>query len=146
MSAPILPLLDTEPDAMRIHSLHERLVAAAPERVAALVADFDRIWPTEIMPAPRAREERRFDAGAMVWEEVDRPGAVRAFRVIEPPGLRQLAHWFEVERVDGGTLLRHTVDGEALEKYATVWRERVEPTHDRVLEALLDNVEALTAA
>ena len=43
----------------------------------------------------------------------------------------ELAHWFEVERVDGGTMLRHAVDGEALEKYVTIWRERVEPTHDR---------------
>jgi hypothetical protein len=32
---------------------HERLIAAPPEQIAALIADFDRIWPTQIGPAPR---------------------------------------------------------------------------------------------
>jgi hypothetical protein len=27
---------------------HERIVAAPPERIAALIADFDRVWPTQI--------------------------------------------------------------------------------------------------
>jgi hypothetical protein len=48
----------------------------------------------------------------MIWEEFERAGAIRAFRVILPEEL-QGQHWFEVQAVDGGTLVRHTVDGEA---------------------------------
>jgi len=51
-------------------------------------------------------------------------------------------HWFDLEGVDGGTLLRHTVDGEAFGKYEAIWREQIEPAHDLVLDALLDNIEA----
>lgn len=130
---------------MKISNRHERIVAATPERVAAIVADFDGIWPTQIAPAPRGQGRRRYDAGLMVWEEFNRPGAARAFRVISPAGL-QGEHWFELERVDGGTLLRHRLEGQALGKYEAVWSERIEPVHNRVLEALLDNVEAAVAS
>jgi hypothetical protein len=126
---------------MRIRNRHQRVVAAGPEQVAALVAELDGVWPTELAPAPRALGSRRYDAGSMLWEEVDRPGAARAFRVIDPDEL-QAEHWFELEPAGSGTLLRHTVEGEALGRYAALWRERIEPLHDRVLEALLDNVEA----
>ncbi len=36
---------------MMIKNRHERIIAAAPERIAALIWDFDRIWPTQIAPA-----------------------------------------------------------------------------------------------
>jgi hypothetical protein len=130
---------------MKIVSRHERLIAAPPERLAELVRDFDRIWPTEIAPAPQAAGERLFDAGPMLWQEVDRPGASRAFVVAGPGGLRA-EHWFEVEPVDGGALLCHTIEGEALGTFESIWAERVEPLHDRVLEALLDNVAAAATA
>jgi hypothetical protein len=130
---------------MKISNRHERIVAATPERVAAIVADFDGIWPTQIAPAPRGQGGRLYDTGLMVWEEFNRPGAARAFRVLSPEGL-QGEHWFELERVDGGTLLRHMLEGQALGKYEAVWRERIEPVHNRVLEALLDNVEAAVAS
>jgi hypothetical protein len=48
----------------------------------------------------------------MVWQEFERPATIRAFRVILPDELR-LEHWFEAQPVDGGTLIRHTVEGEA---------------------------------
>jgi hypothetical protein len=38
---------------MKIHNRHQRLVRATSDQVAALVADFDAIWPTQIAPAPR---------------------------------------------------------------------------------------------
>jgi hypothetical protein len=126
---------------MKISNRHERFVAATPERVAALIADFDRIWPTRIEAAPRERARRLYEVGPMLWEEFDRPRAVRAFRVLSPEGI-QAEHWFELEHVDGGTLLRHTVEGRALGRYEAVWSERIEPVHNRVLEALLDKVEA----
>jgi hypothetical protein len=34
------------------------------------------------------------------------------------------------------TLLRHAIDGEAFEEYEEIWRERIEPGHDPVIEAL----------
>ena len=78
----------------------------------------------------------------MRWQEFDRPGAVRAFRVVSPPELRA-EHWFEVEPVKDGTVLRHTIDGEAFGEYEAIWRDRIEPGHDLVLEALLDNVQEI---
>ena len=126
---------------MKVVNRHERVITAGPERIAPLIADFGRTWPTEITPAPRLVGDRRYEAGRMLWEEVDRPGALRAFRVLSPDELR-LEHWFEIEAVTGGTVLRHTVAGHAIGRYEAIWRERIEPAHDVTLEALLDNVQA----
>src|SRR6201995_2568113 len=98
---------------MKVMNRHERVISAAPERIAPLIADFDRIWPTEISPAPRLAGDRRYQAGRMLWGEGDRPGALRAFRVLDPDELR-LEHWFEAEPAAGATILRHTVAGEAV--------------------------------
>jgi hypothetical protein len=130
---------------MKIRNRHERIIAAAPERITALIADFDRVWPAEIAPAPRREGRRLYDAGPMAWEEFDRPDAVRAFRVVRPDGL-QAEHWFELEPADGATVLRHTVEGSAAGRYEAIWRERIEPLHDLILEALLDNVESAAAS
>jgi hypothetical protein len=130
---------------MRIRNRHERTVAATPEQVAALVAEFSRIWPTQIAPAPRQQGHRLYRAGMMLWQEFDRPGAARAFRVISPEGL-QAEHWFDMERAEGGTLLRHTIEGEAVGECETIWLEQIEPGHDLILKALLDNVEAAGAS
>jgi hypothetical protein len=40
-------------------------------------------------------------------------------------------------------VLRHTIDGEAFGEYEAIWRERIEPLHNLVLEALLDNVQQI---
>lgn len=130
---------------MQIRERHERIVAAPPERVAALIADFDRVWPAEIAPAPRLQGHRLYVAGLMLWEEFDRPGAARAFRIIRPDEM-QGEHWFDLEPAEGGTVLRHTVEGRAVGKYAATWSEQIEPLHNRILEALLDNVEAAAAS
>lgn len=126
---------------MKVTNRHERVLTASAERLAALIADFDSIWPTEMGPVPRLVDDRLYEAGLMLWREVDRPGALRAFRVIEPDELR-LEHWFEAESAAGGTLLRHTIEGYATGRYEAIWRERIEPGHDLVLEALLDTVQA----
>jgi hypothetical protein len=128
---------------MKMANVHERTFAATPEQLAALVADFDTIWTTQIAQAPRL-EGQFFRASPMRWQEFDRPGAVRAFRVVSPPELRA-EHWFELERVEGGTVLRHTVDGEATGAYEAVWRDRIVPVHDLVLEAMLDNIERIVS-
>jgi len=130
---------------MKIRKLHERIVAAPPERIAVLIADFDSIWPTQIAPVPRTQGDRLFDAGLMLWEEFDRPGAARAFRVVSPDEL-QGEHWFELEMADGATVVRHTIEGYAAGRYEVIWHERIGPLHDLILEALLDNVEAAVAS
>jgi hypothetical protein len=126
---------------MKITNRHERILTVPPERIAPLIADFDRIWPTQIGPAPRLIGDRLYEAGWMLWEEFDRPGALRAFRVIEPDEMR-VEHWFEAEPAAGATVLRHTVEGYAAGRYEVLWRERIEPGHDVELEALFDNVAA----
>jgi hypothetical protein len=130
---------------MRIQNQHERVASAPRERIAALIADLDRVWPTRIAPAPRPRGHRLYDAGLMLWEEFGRPGAVRAFRVVRPEELRA-EHWFELDDADGATIVRHTIDGSASGKYEAIWSERIEPLHDLILEALLDNVQAAAGA
>ncbi len=121
------------------------MVAAPPERIAALIEDFGRVWPTQIAPAPRAQGHGRYDTRLMVWEEFDRPGATRAFRVVSPDEL-QGEHWFEVEPAGDATMIRHTVHGRVTGDYEQIWRKRIEPVHDLILEALLDNVEAAVAS
>jgi hypothetical protein len=130
---------------MKIFNRHERLIAAPPERITALVADFGLIWPARRAPVPTPQPGRRYDTGLMVWEEIDRPGAARAFRVVSPGGL-QAGHWFELIPAVGGILLRHTVEGTATGTYETIWPERIEPLHNQILEALLDNVQAGASA
>jgi len=130
---------------MKIRNDHERMVAAPPERIAALIADFGRVWPTQIAPAPQWQGHRLYNAGVMVWEEFDRPGAARAFRVVRPTEL-QGEHWFELEPAEGATVVRHTIEGCTSGKYEVIWRERIEPLHDLILEALLENVAAAAAA
>ena len=130
---------------MEIRNRHERTVAAAPERIAALIADFGLIWPVRIAPAPRRQGHRLYDAGLMTWEEFDRPGAARAFRVVRPDELRA-EHWFELEPAGGATVVRHTVEGHAAGKYEAIWCDRIEPLHDLIMERLLDNVETAIAS
>ena len=130
---------------MKIRNHHQRTVTAPPEQIAALIADFGRVWPTQIAPAPQLQGHRLYDAGLMFWEEFDRPGAARAFRVVRPDEL-QGEHWFELELAQGVTVLRHTIEGYATGTYEAIWRERIEPLHDLILEALLDNIEAAASA
>jgi hypothetical protein len=137
--------IDEGEERMKVRNLHERTIAAPPRRIAALIADFSCIWPTQMSPVPRLQGHRKYQAGLMLWEELDRPGAARAFRVVKPDEL-QLEHWFELEPAAGATVLRHTVEGCVVGKYEAIWRERIEPAHDLVLEALLDNVEAAAAS
>jgi hypothetical protein len=129
---------------VKVYNRHERTIAAPPERIAELIEDFDRVWPTEFGPAPRPLGHGLYEAGSILWKEFDHPGGARAFRVVRPEGLR-LEHWFELERVDGGTVLRHTVDGSAVGRYEQVWSERIGADHDPFIEALFDHVAARAA-
>ena len=129
---------------MKIAVSHERALDAAPELISALIADFDRVWPQDIAPTPRPLGPGVYDTGLMRWEEFDRPGAIRAFRVTRPAGLNG-EHWFELVVSGGMPVLRHTVDATASEAFAAIWRARIARLHDQILEALLDKVQQALA-
>ena len=122
---------------MKVHNVHERAFTAPPERVSALFEDMSRLWPP---PVPR-REDGNLRMGLMVWQPVDRGAAPAAFRIVSPDEF-PAEHWFEAQS-DGeaGTILRHTIDGEAVGDFETIWRDRVEPMHDVYIEALFDRAE-----
>jgi carbon monoxide dehydrogenase subunit G len=65
--------------------------------------------------------------------------------VVKPDEL-QGEHWFELEPAEGATVVRYMVEGCAVGRYEAIWCERIEPLHDRILEALLDNLEAAVAS
>lgn len=48
---------------MKVTNRHERVLAASAERLTALIADFDSIWPTEMGPVPRLVDDRLYEAG-----------------------------------------------------------------------------------
>jgi hypothetical protein len=125
---------------MKVAVSHERAFAAAPDRISALIADFDSVWPRDIAPAPRPLGAGVYDTGLMRWEEFDRPGAIRAFRVTRPSGLRG-EHWFELVVADGPPVLRHTVDATTSGAFAALWKAKIARLHDQILEALLDKVQ-----
>jgi carbon monoxide dehydrogenase subunit G len=130
---------------MKITNVHERTVAADPGQVTALISDFTLVWPTDITAAPRPVGPGLYQAGPMLWQEIARPGAARAFRVTKPAGMHG-QHWFEVTASEGTTLLRHTVDATATGVFAALWRARIGSLHDQILEALLDKVERSVAS
>jgi hypothetical protein len=43
--------------------------------------------------------------------------------------------------VAGGTLIRHTVEGEAFGDYEAIWRDKIKPGHDPFIGAMFDNIE-----
>jgi hypothetical protein len=124
---------------VRIHNVHERTLAAPPEAVAEWVAG-EALWPD---PGPKPVEDG-LRVGVMLWRPVERADAALAFRIVEPAELRA-EHWFEVVAGEGGTTLRHTVDGEAVGPGEELWRDRIEPLHDWYVEQLLDRAQEAVA-
>ena len=130
---------------MKVHNVHERRLATPPREVEALFANMDQLWPTHVFPAPKP-DDGRLRIGMMLWEPIRRDDSPAAFRVIDPDDF-PAEHWFEVEPDgDGGTTLRHTIDGEAVGAFEPVWRERIEPLHDAYIEALFDRAQEATGA
>jgi hypothetical protein len=126
---------------VKIHNTHERQIDGSVDEVSELL-DVVALWPTEITPAP-TQEGGSLRVGPMLWQPTDRDGAVLAFRVTSPEQLRA-EHWFEATRHKGGTTLRHIVDGSAEGVAEAMW-QRIEPLHDRIMEAIFDRVEVALA-
>ena len=157
---------------MNVDNVHERLLTAAPEDVTALFADLDQLWPTPAFPAPEPEGDllrlgvmlwqpvERADSplayeivepegdllrlGPMLWQPVERAGAARAYEIVGPKEF-PASHWFEVNGAEGGTVLRHTVRGEAVGGFEPVWRDRIEPLHNAYMEAVLDRAQEALA-
>ena len=127
---------------MKVDNVHERLLTAAAEDVTALFADMDRLWPT-VSPVPEP-ESDLIRVGKMLWRPVERDGSPRAYDIVEPEEFRA-SHWFEVDDGERGTVLRHTVRGEAVGAFEPVWRDRMEPRHDAYIEAVFDRAEEALA-
>jgi hypothetical protein len=122
---------------VKVHNVHERALTASPERVTALFENMDRLWPA---PVPRP-EEGKLRLGLMLWRRDDRC----SYRIVAPPEF-PARHWFEVDSDGyGGTVLRHTIDGEAVGEFEEIWRDRVEPMHDVYIEMLFDRAEEALA-
>jgi hypothetical protein len=122
---------------VKVHKVHERRLDASPERVSALFGEMDRLWPA---PAPQP-EDGKLRVGLMLWRRDDRC----SYRIVDPPEF-PARHWFEVDSDGyGGTILRHTVEGEAVGAFEEIWRDRVEPMHDAYIEALFDRAEEALA-
>ena len=96
------------------------------------------------LPAPRP-EGNALRMWMMLWQPVEREGSPRAWDVVEPDGLRA-SHWFEVvDGSDGGAIMRHTIEGEAVGEFEPMWRDRVEPLHDVYIEAMFDRAQEALA-
>jgi len=129
---------------MKVHNVHERTLSAAPEQVEALFTDLEQLWPTHLLPAPQ-EEGDALRLGTMLWRLFERPGAARAYEIVEPAGFHA-SHWFEVdEGSNGGAILRHTVEGEAVGEFEPAWRERIEPLHNVYIEAMFDRAQEALA-
>lgn len=122
---------------MRVHNVHERHLSATPEQVESLFEDIEAIWPD---PAPRP-EGTGVRIGPMVWQRFKRGDTTLAWRISEPHDLPAV-HWFDIHPdTDGGTILRSTVEGQALGECEAQWRDTIEPVHDAYIEALFDRTE-----
>jgi hypothetical protein len=137
---------------MRIHNLHERLLAGSVEKVGALVDGLagpnDRLWPSDRWPAMRFDGPLRPGArgghgpvGYAVAEYV--PGQHAAF-TFDGRGLIagiEGGHRFEVLEAKGRPVLRHVIEARCGLAAWLRWILVIEPLHDALIEDALDRAE-----
>jgi hypothetical protein len=139
---------------MRFANIHQRWLPAVPEAAGALLdglssAD-DALWPRRWPPM---RFDRPLAPGAAGGHgpirytvEAHEPGRLVSFRFDPRTGFRG-RHWFEVVPVDGGSSLRHVLEGQSGPLGWLYWSVAVRPLHDALVEDALDRAErALTGA
>ena len=123
---------------MKMSNVHERTFDATPEQLAAIVQDFDRIWPTEIARAPTPQGDASTN-WLHIWQEYDKPGAARHVPSRQSDDLQAEALVFDVEAWRYASA-SHDRRRAMRRRRVVHWRDRIEPGHDVVLEKLLDNV------
>ncbi|MCA9569873.1 MAG: hypothetical protein KC656_18640 [Myxococcales bacterium] len=134
-----------------VHDVHERVVQLPIERVfeelEAMGTPADRIWPDASMPFVRT-------AGPLeIGRTEESHGFVRARLDVLDPGSRLVwradqralagTHGFEVVAEGPHTRVRHVLDVDLAWWMVPLWRARIGDLHARILEALLDRLEAL---
>jgi hypothetical protein len=134
-----------------IRNVHERLLAAGPDEVGALLDSLsspdDRLWPNRRWPAMKLDHglEVGSDGGhGPVRYKVDRyePGRLVAF-AFTPKFPLDGEHRLEVlAQPDGTTLLRHTIEGTSKSWLRLCWPLCFRWLHDALIEDALDRAEA----
>ena len=137
-----------------IQNVHERTLDALPAEVGALMGSLssrdDRLWPKRRWPAMRL--DRGLEIGSdgghgPVRYAVDRhePGRLVAF-AFTPAFPIAGEHRCEVlPRADGGTLLRHTLEGKPQSWLRLGWPLCFRWLHDALIEDAFDRAEAQIA-
>jgi hypothetical protein len=134
-----------------MRNTHERTLTAGTAEVGALLAtagqDGDRLWPGDRWPpmsldGPVAVGARGGHGPIRYSVEGYEPGRSLTFRFDPEIGMDG-THRFEVEPgpVDGGTVLRHVIEGRPHGVMLIGWPVAIRWLHDAVLEDLLDRAE-----
>jgi hypothetical protein len=136
---------------MHVIDIHERTIPRSPASVfddlEALGTDRDRTWPEPRMPFHRT------PGPLAVGATRERHGAIRAILESHEPERRLIwratvsflrgTHGFELRRVDDATtVVVHRLDIDVPFWFAPVWRWKIARIHTRIVEALLDRLEA----
>ncbi|WP_309132386.1 DUF2867 domain-containing protein [Brevibacterium sp.] len=130
---------------MRIHNAHSRLVRASTRTIASLL---DTIGQTDDALYPPLWEPMRLDGRVAVGASGTH-GTISAYQpgeLIEftfPAGLGITGtHSFTVNPVDSERIeVRHVVRADATPPAWLAWKAAIEPSHDAVLEQVLDRLE-----
>lgn len=139
---------------MRVRNVHQRHIAVPAAQVGALLDTLagpdDRLWPREQWPAQRF--DRPLGIGAAgghgpiryTIEEYE-PSTRIVFRFTGrgPRGFTG-RHGYDIVPVDGGCLLRHSVEGTARALALLSWPIAYRPLHDALMEDSLDKAERET--
>lgn len=135
---------------MDVCNVHERVLAADPGRVGALIdalaSPNDRLWPRHSWSAMTF--DRPLGVGAVGGHgpirytvEAYRPGRRARFRFTAPRGFHG-THGFDVELLDGTrTRLRHVLMMNVTGRAVMTWPLVFRPLHDALIEDALDQAE-----
>jgi hypothetical protein len=131
---------------MLVHNLHERAFPVPSTTVGALIDSLasseDRLWPTGKWHPMRF--DRPLAVGAVGGHgpvrysvEEYNPGRSIRFRFSAPRGFNG-THRFEVEQLQGQTILRHVIEMQATGPALLSWPLVIRPLHDACIEDCLD--------
>lgn len=138
---------------MHVRNEHARLIARPASEVfrelATLGTAEDRIWPAPSMPFERTPGPLR------VGVTRERHGIIRAVLEEVVPNRKLVwradqrfmkgTHGFEIIETPAGCRAVHVLDGDLAWWFVPVWMLKVQRIHDRILERLLERLDAKPA-